>query len=172
MRLEEYGQYEEPELTIQEKNDRSAKQSVGKDFYRYANQVEPIFNIKFGPEDNSGQRHVHIDDLIMDTVKAYDSGEKLVMFLWLMIDGTKQRFHLLYHDAGTVGYARMANGFAVSGMLSNLHYDWGDKKAQKLIPILWLIGSAKGNSFSGELWYTSNKEKLAKRQEERKVQTK
>lgn len=76
-------------------------------------------NIQFSKPDTYGQIHARLEMKLSLVVKTD--------YVNLSIDNKpEQRFKFDYKDAGTVGYARMNNQYAVSGRLTNVSKDWGD----------------------------------------------
>lgn len=135
--------------------------SVSSVVHQPSGMVEPIFTVKFDKMDKYGQKHKHIEGLEL-------SMDKQVAYIWLKIDGApKERFHVNYNDAGTVGYARMVQSYAITARLTNVSITWGKKRDRRKVAMAYLVGCVDHGVFAGMLWYTASLRKLNKEREKK-----
>ncbi len=146
-------------LSIREELDNAAADCMDYERYQSAPYPEKIIPLQFGKTDKYGQRHASVRGVELSMEGSHS--DKLE-YIWLKINGVRQRFHLLYSDAGTMGYSRMYNRWAIGGELTNVSTKyWGTGKRKRgEIMLAWIIGSVDNNVFSGQIWYNSDMKKL------------
>ena len=122
---------------------------------------EPVFDVTFREPDSYGEASFHWDV----PLTWNDNGQKQFVYVNLAINGHEPiRFQFEYHDAGTVGYARMDGKRAMGGRLTNVTKEWG--KDNDDISFIYAIGSGTVSRNSDaiqaslHIWVTDAKKSL------------